>query len=397
MLVVRNNITPDEFDAVSDLTARVFASEAEYDGMFQITRAALQSCPFMPPELCFVGEAEGRLVAKWQVLDFRMRIAGVEVKMGGVQGVVAEPDENHKGYPKQIALAALPIVRDLDYDIVLGYAQRGAFYRRIGAVPLHAEYEVELDTQLIPRLDDDPYHDFDEATELPELMRLYNARNEDRSASLIRSESLWPWMVRKPPIVFMGETGYIGLRDGGDRLEIREVHAASAAECDVALRKIGSVARALGHRRIVGRIPADHGLVRTAITHGARVTTTYSKKSGALALCLAPVRLIERIAGRLETRLHESAFADTQVELTLRSGLDAGHLTLNSGGGKKQDVSLSISPGGAAQLAVGYRSVDDILHEEADASTPSLDARQLKLLDTLFPTGHPYMWATDRY
>ncbi len=396
MLVVRT-ITTDEIDAVSDLTARIFASEEEYDGMFQITRAAYQSCPFMSLDLCFVGETEGRLVAKWQVLDFSLRIAGVEVKVGGIQGVVAEPDENHKGYPKQIAMEALPRVREMDYDILLGYAQRGAFYRKLGAVPLHAEYELEVDARQVPRLDHDPYHAFDEATELSDLMRIYNARNVDRSASMIRSEALWPWMVRRPPIVLMGQDGYIGLRDGGDKLEVREIHTASAAESDVALRKIAAVAREHGYSRIVGRVPADHGLVRSAVAHGAQITTKYSKKSGALALCIAPVRLIERIAGSLEARLHASVYADTRVELEIRSGFDAGHLTLNAGGRDKREAVLNVSPGAAMQLAAGYRAVGDVLAGEANDASPPVDAQALHLLETLFPMGHPYLWATDRY
>ena len=144
MAIVRK-LRSDETDAVADLTARVFGKPHEYAGMFQMMQNAYANCPFIPTDLCWVAEAGGRIVAKWQILDFEMRIAGTPIRMGGIQAVAAEPDENHKGYAKEVALAALPEIRELDFDLVLGFAQRGAFYRRLGAVVVAANYEIELD------------------------------------------------------------------------------------------------------------------------------------------------------------------------------------------------------------------------------------------------------------
>ena len=101
-------MTPDDIDAVSDLTARVFGDPEDYQTTASILKSAYRECPFMPPDLCWVGEDAGRIVVKWQILDLEMLVAGVPIRMGGIQAVAAEPDANHKGYAKKVALAALP-------------------------------------------------------------------------------------------------------------------------------------------------------------------------------------------------------------------------------------------------------------------------------------------------
>ena len=103
--------------------------------MNSLMRAAYQSCPFIPPELCWIGVEDERLVVKWQLLDFRLRIAGTVVPIAGIQAVVAEPDVNHTGYAMKAALAALQDIRELDFDMLLGFATRGGFYTKLGTVP----------------------------------------------------------------------------------------------------------------------------------------------------------------------------------------------------------------------------------------------------------------------
>ena len=84
MLTIRR-MTHDDIDAAADLTARVFADDAEEQrGMNALMRAAYQSCPFIPPELCWIGVEDERLVVKWQLLDFQVRIAGAVIPIAGI-------------------------------------------------------------------------------------------------------------------------------------------------------------------------------------------------------------------------------------------------------------------------------------------------------------------------
>jgi hypothetical protein len=395
-------LTSDDVHAAADLTARIFAAEAEYDGMLAMMKAAMTDCPYMPPELCFGGFLDGRLIAKWQVLDFKTRIGRTTVRMAGIQGVVAEPDENHKGYPRQIATQALPMLGPMGFDIALGFAQRGALYRRIGAVPVMADYELTLDVRRLPPLRNDPFHVWTEA-ELPRYMELYAEANKHRSGSMVRTAEMWPWMMRRPDEVHICDDGYIGIRRHADRIEIREISGLGDAFHEIALAKLAAIAKDAGHQLVHGAVPADHPLTLAAIPYGAKITTAYTKKSGCLALPISPLRLLSRLESEFEDRLQASRFHDEQIELVLRCVGGESRLSLNPAGRQTRKIEFSLSPAAAMQLAFGYRPLRGVVLEERrraekEGFAPtSLDERDLLVLETLFPHGHPFMWYTDRY
>lgn len=401
MTIVRT-ITRDEVDGVAELTARIFGNDDDRDDIHNMMRFAMLECPFIPPELCWVADVDGRIVAKWQVLDFQLRIGTTPIRVGGIQGVVAEPDENHKGYAKQIAIEAIPQLAEMGFDFLLGFAQRGGFYRRIGAVPVMAEYELELDARQIPRLRDDPFRDYTEE-DLPQLVELFNAGNAGRAGTTVRTEALWPWLVRKAPDHYICDDGYIGVRQNESDLEIREIAGTSQHFAELAIRKLGHIAREQGVRKIRGAVPADHPLVTAGIPYGASIEAQYTKKSGCIALPTNPLRTLGVIVGELEERLAHSVHRGLAVDLCVRCEGDEARFSLGAGGSQTRKLDVSFSRGGLTQLIFGYRSVESVLVEEAvqdsgSAARPALpSAEELSLLDTLLPQGHPFMWQTDRY
>jgi hypothetical protein len=400
MLTVRR-MTPDDIDAAADLTARVFADDSEeQEGMFALMRAAYRNCPFIPPDLCWIGVEDERLVVKWQLLDFQMRIAGTVVPIAGIQGVVAEPDANHKGYAIQASIAALKDIGELDFDMLVGFAQRGGLYAKIGAVPVAAEYDLELDARAIPRLRVDPFHEWNELAELPALVDHYNASNAERTGPLVRTEALWPWLVRKPPVVHMSDAGYIGVRYNEDELEIREIAGQGEAFHEAALYKLADLARERGVRRIRGAVPADHPLVAAALHYGARITTHYTKRSGCISLCNAPLRLLGRIQGALDTRLQGSRHHNVHLDLGVRCGEEEIRLAINADARSGKKIDIELEHGAIQQMCMGYKPVRTLLLEharETGSALPVLEDESLDILETLFPQGHPFMWQTDRY
>lgn len=395
MTVVRR-LRRDEIDQVADLTARVFASGDEVEPMRALMRAAYETCPYMPPELCWVAEEEGRIVAKWQALDFEMWVSGTPVRTAGIQGVVAEPDANHKGYAKLIAECAIGEVRDAGFDMVFGFAQRGGFYTKLGGVPLCADYMLELDARQIAPLREDPFR-LATDDDLPELIRTYNESNRHTSGPLVRTEALWPWLVRRPAEMHLCDAGYVGVTRFDDRLEIREVAGSGPTFHAAAVRKLGSIAREAGLRRICGAVPADHDFVAAAAPHGGTLTTTFSKRSGCLGMPLAPLRLIGRLTDALGARLRASTEAGIGIDLGIESGGERARFGLNEGAPSTRKIDVVLSPGSLLQLAMGYRSASDLLSEQAEQQTAPPSARDVALLDVVFPRSHPFMWHTDRY
>ena len=397
MLTVRT-LRPDEADAAADLTARIFADPEEREAMRRLLLAAYADCPFMRPENCLVGEIDGKLVTKWQLLNFDIRMAGTVVPMCGVQGVAAEPDENHKGYARKVAEGNLPRLADLGFDFALGFAQRGAMYLRMGAVPVMADYTVTLDAYKIAKLESDPFREFDPLGDVPSLIDHYNQANARATGPLVRSEALWPWLVRKPPTIHVCPDGYIGVRYDDEFIEIREIVGTGPDFYEAALGKLALLARERGVRRIHGPLPPDHPFCTAAIRYGAEFEASYTRKSGCLALPLAPLRLIHRLFGALEERLQDSRHHDTQATLTLECNGETQSMDLNQNGRRTQPLALSFSAGGWLQLAFGYRSIESLMQEEWSATQRAEWKQQDRdLAATLFPLGRPFMGHPDRY
>jgi predicted acetyltransferase len=398
MTIVRT-ISEDEIDAVADLTARIFGDPEEYDAMFRLMAAAYRTCPFMPPRTCWVAEVDGRLVAKLQLLDFRMRIGGSEIMMAGMMALAAEPDENHKGYAKDLILQAIPGAIELGYDMGLGFAQRGTFYRKIGAFPAMPEYEIEIDVRTVPRLKNDTFHPWQES-ELPALIDHYNRANEGRTGTLVRIEAHWPWMVRKAELIHICDGGYIGLRQHADQLEIREVGGTGEAFHHAALCKIADLARAAGIRKITGAVPPDHPLIEAAFPYGVKINTEYTKKSGCFGLVLAPIRLLENLRDEFEARLWASKSVGTCLDLTVSCNGESTRLSLDPNASSLCKLQLELSTQAILHLVMGYRPVRSVLFDEGFGRSdekPLPDAEEIRLLETIWPQGHPFMWHTDRY
>ncbi len=397
MLSVRT-LRHDEIDQAADLTARTFGSGHEREDMFQILRAGYHQCPFMRPEDCYVGALDGRIVAKWQLLNFRMCMEGLEVPFCGVQGVAAEPDVNHKGYAKEVALKMIAANREGPFDFALGFGQRGAFYRRIGAVPVAADYDLDLDTRRIPFLHDDPFRAWDESTDLTAIIEFYNGGNRNRIGPLIRNEDLWPWLVRRPPSIYICDEGYIGVSEHENGIEIREVMGRGSAFYEMALLKLAALARERDQRRLRGKFPPDHPLAQAAIAYGATVSSIYHKKSGCLAFAFAPLRLFGRLVGKMTERLQDSRHHDAQIDLGIRCDEDDCRLLLNPEGRSSTKIDLELTAGDLLQLVFGYRSIGSVLTSGHGGSIPSgLNERSLALLEVALPIGHPFMWNSDRY
>ncbi len=378
-----------DVEAVADLTARVFGKSGEYAEIYEMTKAAYGRCPYMKPEHCWVVDVDGRIVAKWQLLDLTLRVGSAEISVGGAQALAAEPDENGKGYPRLLVREGLPQAIAAGFDVILGFAQRGAFYRRLGAVPVMAEYELSLDPEKIPRLHDDPFEELREEN-VDTIVDQYNRSNARRTGTVVRTVEYWHWMVRRAPAVFTGPQGYFGVRFKPALLELREVAGDTRAFCDLVLRKLGEMARAEGCSRIRACLPPDHPLAEVGQRYACEMQVRYPDRSGCLALMINEESFLRKIQPELERRLSGSCFGDARVEF--RVGSDHS-LRLNPGGARRATLDLDLSSASLLQLAFGYRPVGVVLAQEGIR----LDRFSRQLLEALFPQGHPFMWLSDRF
>lgn len=391
------SIDPDDIPAVAELTARVFGDEASFEGYRAITLAALRDCPFMKPEHCWVAEDNGRIVAKWQGLDLRTRIGRAELRTAGIQAVVSDPADRGKGYPQLIVRELLQRGVQLDFDLFLGFAQRGAFYHRLGAVASMPEYWWRVIASRVPKLTRDPFTPFQDS-DVPSLLRHYDAHSASRPGSMVRSESYWPWMVRKPEHILMHPDGYCGYRvlhegKDSDRVELREIAGHGEAFHAAALSKLAAIARDKGIKHVAGHVPPDHPIVRMSVLFGAKVDIDYPTRSGAFAMLANFETFAHKLAPELDARWSRSELGSSRLLLELQCGGVTTQLALGPASGPERNAQLALSPTGFLHLSFGYRDPRAVVHQEPLTPQPP-DAA---VLDVLFPLAYAHMWHTDRF
>jgi hypothetical protein len=134
-----------------------------------------------------------------------------------------------------------------------------------------------------------------------------------------------------------------------------------------------------------------------ASAYGLQIRSIYTHKSGCLGMALAPVRLIGRLRETLDARLADSRYGDIQLDLGLRSAGESDRLVLNPKGRHGRKLDLQLPDSALLQLAMGHLSVASLLVAHPNACGEPATPEVLGLLDTVFPSGHPFMWHTDRY
>jgi predicted N-acetyltransferase YhbS len=392
MLEIRT-LRESDIDAVADLNARVFGKERDRDEIRAMTRAAHLRCPFVRPELCWVAEVDGRIVMQAQLLDLEIRLGGVAVRMGGLQGVVAEPEYRGRGYPLQMYAVGLPQALAHGFDLFLGFAQRGAIYQRFGGgAPVMPDCELGLDAARVPPLARDRFEPMREA-DLDAMLDHYARANARRTGSLVRSRELWPWLVRRPPLVLMHPEGYLGYRFAEDAVEVRELGGSSEAFYEEALRKLAALARERGLRRVRGHVPPDDPLVARAAACGCEHRAIYARRSGCLARVARGAPLLDKLVPELEARLQGSALAGARVHLSVDCEGERWARSLGPAAGAERPVKLSLPAGPLTQLLFGYLPPRQVLFDAGVSADPA----SLEALDVLFPRGWPFMWHGDRF
>lgn len=391
----------EDVDAMARLTADAFGG-AERDTAFELARLASLHCAFARPELCWGAEVDGKLVGKWQLLDLTARVGRARLRVAGAHTVVVLPEHNGQGLVQAILEQGRTAVEELGFQVMLGFAQRGALYAALGGVPVAADYHVTVDAQKLPSLPYDPFREHTES-DLPRIIGLYNASQAQRSLSLVRSIDQWPWLLRRPPMVWIADEGYLGVRDDDSSVELRELGGSEPEFVELALRKLGALARARGVREVRGHFPIDHPFTQACMAYGADVRIEVPKRSGCMGGIIQRDSLLTMLVPELTARL-EAYDASQCVELTLPSEDLSQVFRCELGDGTPRPLTLRVPDGALLQLLFGYRSVRSVLgglcYDEAyaeDSRRLLADSRALALLDSLFPSGHPFISHTDRW
>ncbi len=133
-------------------------------------------------------------VASWLwVLDQPTRLLGQTVRMGGIGGVNTKESHRMKGYARRLLSDTVSYMTEQGYDVTMLFGIPD-FYDKFGYMPCIPAYSVTLVTREAERAGEAakgwkvrPMTEDDYAF----VVRVSNAANADRSASLIRYKGKW--------------------------------------------------------------------------------------------------------------------------------------------------------------------------------------------------------------
>lgn len=390
MTVIRRMRAADA-PQVAELVAQTFGSSEERDAMRALLCSAYESCPFMRPDHCLVAEEGGRLVGRWQLLDLPLHLGGAVVRAGGVQGVLVAPGSRGQGLPQAIVAQGLGAARDEGFELFFGFAQRGAFYSRLGGANAMPDYHWRVDARAVPAAASDRFRRAT-AADVDFMLSHYTRSNAERSGAIARTRDYWPWIPRAAPELRVHPEGYFGFRVNADAIELREIAGAGPGFDAEVLGALAQLAREHGVSEICGELPPDLPVVAHARRFGGEERRRWPRRSGALARPCAFGPLLDKLAPRLEARLATSRFADERVQLAIQCDGERWERALGSGR-RERKLELPLASAFLVPLLFGARPAAVALC----AAGLAPDAADAALAAALFPEGHPFTWLTDRF
>ena len=345
--------------------------------------------PSYRAEHSWVAEEDSRLLAHLRVFDRTIQAGGAELRVAGIGNVITAPDQRGRGHAGRLLESMLAEIPKEGFAYSLLRAYRPILYERHGWAPIGEEV---VRAELAPRdpapVAIEPFGDHD----LPEVMRLYERTNAERTGPTIRSPEYWrgqlEWLEedRDRFLVARRESGtlagYVRSRAREDATEILEL-GVSAGDAEVGRALLSAVVGRGGNRIRANLPPSLRGLLlpneRELVEEFALMGRVIDPE--ALAAALEPVWL-RRIKA---------------------SGNRGGSFRLSSAAGTAE---VRVSASGiriyrqgteGAAISVGERAFAHLLFRGFDAAAGERVAavRDPSLLRVLFPAQDFVVWRAD--
>src|SRR5512143_4035305 len=185
--VTLRTIEPRERDAVLDLLAGWLNDRAFFARYFAYD-------PTFRDDLCFVAEADGRLVSTLQVFRKVVRVEGVALAVGGIGNVFTDPQWRGAGVAGALLERAIAAMDAHGFDASLLFASRLDFYARFGwqSLPRQLSFISQSPT-VAPRAALEP---FDAARDLDEVMAIYDVYGAEVPGATVRDPAYWHGQLR---------------------------------------------------------------------------------------------------------------------------------------------------------------------------------------------------------
>jgi len=370
------------------------SSVSDWEEMFDPERNAR-----LDLEQVHVIEEDGEARASATVLPLESFVEGVPRPMGGISAVMVHPAYRRRGYAGELMRAVLRDMRERDVALSLLSPFAHAFYRVFG-------YELAteaIDYRLTPSdLSTSPEQghlkDYREG-DLSSLMEVHEAEMRRHTLSVRRSGSHWEEILAE-------KDRYVAVYQRGDEVEgyiIYKISGWQEQDPRRTLRVEEFVASTPRAREAILSFMA--GFDPLAYVNGIKLSTPRGEplhpylQSSYVKASIDPDQMlrlvdVETALGYLELAPEEPLVLDVRDDVMPENHgqYTVGHGKVVRGAEAEQSVSLDVRQ--LAQLYAGYLPVEDLArYDLLRASSP----RALRLLDSLFPVGDPWLSRPDHF
>jgi len=399
------DVRADELEKLIDHFALVFQDAAPRE---RFERAMYDDTTLDLSQLKVIVE-DGKIVSAVRVANRPVRIGGVRVEMGGIGGVSTHPDYQRRGYSTRLLQAQIAYMQEQGYDISMLFTGLIGFYRRVGwdCFPLHS-CSVPVPKTLRAHAGDSPYtvRRYEEATDLPQVMRCYDEYNARKALAMVRHPEYWrdkhaqylgcrPWLVAEAD----GEVcAYVSgspegiseaaCRDGHVQAFVPLAEAILTAAMDAEVEELGC------------SIPFSHPLLAVfGEMLDERITHTVQESMMLRVINLHS--LFEKLIPAFNSRLQQAGLAVSQP-LTIGFDQVGQRATLRIHGPEARvcddepELPLNISGREFFLLVCGAATIDELAETFALRGI-SMTPQYRKLLRILFPKQESVYYGCDHF
>lgn len=348
-------------------------------------------------EQVHVVEEDGEVRASAVALPLESFVGGEPRPIGGIAAVMAHPAYRRRGFAGALMRAVLRDLREREVALSLLSPFSHAFYRTFGYELATEDIEYRLEPKDLPTSPEQSHLRAFREEDFPTLMALYESEAKRHTLSVLRSERYWKSdeITKSKDIAVYerdGETeGYIlykisGWQEQDPRrtLKVDELVAATPRAKKALLSLLAGLdPKVYGIKHFTPRGEPLHPYLKSS----------YVKASIEPDQMLRLVD-VETSLGYLELASEAPLVLDIEDDVIPENH---GRYTIGYGKvvrGEEAGESVSLDVRRLAQLYAGYLPARDLSrHGLLEASSPGA----LELLDSLFPTGDPWLYGPDHF
>ncbi|MHB1354848.1 MAG: GNAT family N-acetyltransferase [Anaerolineae bacterium] len=340
---------------------------------------------------------DGSVASSVIVVDRVVRIGNIPLRMGGIGDVSTRRAFRQKGYARQMLDDSVTYMREAGYHFsaLFGIPNLYPKFGFVVAIPGTDSTIATRDAELAQARY--PVRPF-QPSDAKRVAEIYEQMNANRTFTCVRDPNTWTgfrigagWNDRIDALVILDSDKIIGYASydlNPWSCAFGEVGYTTPTVYSTLLAEAAKQAAEKRLEKLTIHAPIDDPFIIYCRRYGCTTSLGYARNAHGMARIINQAATLQAIQPLLFERLQASqeAWRGTLVFAT-ELGTDAVEL------GAGPELVLRLPQTILTQWVLGYRGIQDSLFE-TDTQVP---VQAVPVLQAIFPTGYPYIYASDRF